>query len=355
MSVQLSLFIDSISTETKFPSTRYQGSKQKFVDWIWNCIKDIPFQTALDAFGGTGCVAFRLKQAGKSVIYNDILPFNQIIGKALIENNDTILAEHEVESLLKEWKDVVYPSFIANTFKDVYYTDAENRWLDVVSTNIRQMSDDKKQAIAYFALFQACIIKRPYNLFHRKNLYVRLQDVKRSFGNKKTWDTSFATHFRKFVNEANMAVFDNGESCHSMNKDAFEIDADYDFVYIDTPYLSKKNISVDYADFYHFLDGLMDYENWKDNIDYSSKHLRLKRHKDVWSNAATIYSAFERLFTHFQKSKMAISYRSDGIPSIEELVQMLKKMNKDVRVYQSMEIKYALSKQQSSEVLIVAL
>lgn len=39
---------------TKFPSTRYQGSKQKYVNWIWECVKDIPFHTVLDAFGGTG-------------------------------------------------------------------------------------------------------------------------------------------------------------------------------------------------------------------------------------------------------------------------------------------------------------
>ena len=42
------------------------------------------------------------------------------------------------------------------------------------------MKNEKKQALAYFALFQSCIIKRPYNLFHRKNLYVRTKEMKRS-------------------------------------------------------------------------------------------------------------------------------------------------------------------------------
>ena len=48
-------------TKNVFPSTRYQGSKQKFVDWIWQCIKDIPFHTVLDAFGGTGSIAYKMK------------------------------------------------------------------------------------------------------------------------------------------------------------------------------------------------------------------------------------------------------------------------------------------------------
>ena len=109
MASQLSLFTEYIPTVAKFPSTRYQGSKQKFVDWIWECIKDIPFHSVLDAFGGTGSVSFRLKEEGKQVIYNDILPFNHIIGKALIENKDTYLNEIEVNYLFQKQKDVVYP------------------------------------------------------------------------------------------------------------------------------------------------------------------------------------------------------------------------------------------------------
>ena len=81
--MQPSLFSEfEIPLRNKFPSTRYQGSKAKFVDWIWNEISNIPFHTALDAFGGTGSVAYKLKDNGKSVTYNDILPFNSIIGKA---------------------------------------------------------------------------------------------------------------------------------------------------------------------------------------------------------------------------------------------------------------------------------
>ena len=63
---QLELFENK--KESIFPSTRYQGSKSKIKDWIWDSIKDIEFNTALDAFGGTGCMAYLLKQKGKQVI-----------------------------------------------------------------------------------------------------------------------------------------------------------------------------------------------------------------------------------------------------------------------------------------------
>lgn len=354
MSSQLSLFAEYIPTVAKFPTTRYQGSKQKFVDWIWECVKDIPFHTALDAFGGTGSVAFRLKEEGKQVTYNDILPFNHIIGKALIENNDTFLDDEDVEQLLSEHEGIVYPNFIEQTFKDIYFTDEENRWLDIVSTNIRNMNDHYKQAIAYFALFQSCIIKRPYNLFHRRNLYVRLQEVERSFGNKKTWDTPFEVHFRKFVEEANNAIFYNGEKCRSINHNIFDVNPDYDFVYIDTPYLNDSGIGVDYADFYHFLNGLVDYDNWSSRIDYKSKHLRLFRQPNVWNDAKTIHRAFEDLFAQFQHATMAISYRSNGTPTIDELVCILEGLGKTVTIRQSGDIKYVLSTKRSNEVLIIA-
>jgi len=53
-----------------FPTTRYQGSKLKLVNWIKANIQNLEFDTALDAFGGTGCISFMLKGLGKEVTYN---------------------------------------------------------------------------------------------------------------------------------------------------------------------------------------------------------------------------------------------------------------------------------------------
>ena len=120
---QSSLFSEfEIQCRNKFPSTRYQGCKAKFTDWIWHEMSSIPFHTALDAFGGTGSVAYTLKSNGKSVTYNDILPFNAIIGKAIIENASTFLSDSEVDFLLREHSGFEYPTFIVDNFKDIYYT-----------------------------------------------------------------------------------------------------------------------------------------------------------------------------------------------------------------------------------------
>jgi len=353
--MEYSLFADTeIQCKNIFPSTRYQGSKAKFVDWIWYEISNIHFHTVLDAFGGTGSVAYKLKDNGKSVTYNDILPFNAIIAKAIIENKSTILNESEINYILTEHNGIHYPTFITNTFKDIYYTDEENHWLDVVRYNISTMDDEYKRAIAWFALFQSCIIKRPYNLFHRKNLYVRLMDVKRSFGNKKTWDTPFDVHFKTFVNEANHAVFDNGETCRVLNMDAQTIPNVYDLVYIDTPYLNEKGVGVDYADFYHFLNGLVYYDKWDELIDFNSKHLRIKKEYSIWNDKENILNGFRNLIENFKNSILVFSYRSNGIPSIDSLIGLLDVEGRKNELHFSSDIKYALSGTKSREVLIIS-
>jgi len=342
-----------IENDAIFPSTRFQGSKLKIVDWVWDAIKDLSFDSVLDAFGGTGSIGYMLKTKSKKVTYNDILKFNWHIGTALIENSEVKLSDQDIEFLLKKHKRVKYPTFVYETFKDIYFTDEENQWIDMVATNITAIEDIYKKALAYFALFQACIIKRPYNLFHRKNLYIRFSDVERNFGNKTTWDTPFDVHFRQFVHEANQAVFCNGRQNRALNLDVFKIEGDFDLVYIDTPYISQRGVGVDYLGFYHFLEGLVYYSKWPHMIDYRTKHKRLKADSCVWTDKSKIARAFDRLFRKFQDSILVVSYRADGIPSVDELAASLKKYKTNVQELNRTAYKYVLSINDSAEVLLI--
>lgn len=351
---QSQLFSDlSASKIGILPSTRYQGSKYKIIKWIDYCTKDLKFNSVLDAFGGTGCVGYMFKKNGKQVFYNDLLKFNYYIGLALIENPKITLENSDVDFILREHPCSKYPTFIYNTFHDIYYTDEENKWLDVVITNIAQIEDKYKRALAYYALFQACIIKRPYNLFHRRNLYLRTAEVDRSFGNKKTWDTPFEDHFRKFAEEANNAVFDNRKKNIVSHSDIFDLNIKADLIYIDTPYISSKGMGVNYFDFYHFLEGVTSYEQWPSLIDEKSKHKKIKNGKSEWCNKGEIHKAFEKLFDKFNDSILVISYRDDGTPTINELVKMIGKHKKSVEI-KKLDYRYVLSNGNSKEVLIIA-
>jgi len=340
----------------QFPSTRYQGSKLKLVEWIWQKCKHLNFSSVLDAFGGTACVSYLFKTRGKQVFYNDYLKSNYYIGLALIENSKEILTQEDVEKILKQHSKMKYPTFIQDTFKGIYFTDEENEWLDMVVTNIDTLiTNIYKKAIAYFALFQSCIIKRPYNLFHRKNLYIRTAKVKRSFGNKITWDTPFPVHFVRFVEQANESIFENGQKNKAFCSDAFDISGKYDLVYIDTPYISSKGVGVDYLEFYHFLEGLVKYDKWEALIDWGSKHRRIKHGKSIWNDKNKIYQAFDDLFKKFADSILVVSYRSDGIPSDTDLMGLLKKYKDNVIELNRKNYKYVLSNNgESQELLFVA-
>ncbi len=137
---------------------------------------------------------------------------------------------------------------------DIYFTDEENEWIDNIVSHINGLELESgemryKRALLYYGLFQSCLIKRPFNLFHRRNLYLRFARVNREFGNKTSWDKPFNEHFVKFCNEANKLVFRGRKPCQAIRYDALEVpDTRYDLVYIDPPYLTKEgsNESSDY-------------------------------------------------------------------------------------------------------------
>ena len=121
---------------------------------------------------------------------------------------------------------------------------------------------------AYYILFQSCIIKRPYNLFHRKNLNMRVNFKGGSFGNKITWERSFEELFLRFNLELNKYSFDNKHHNYAVNTSALNCTESANLVYIDPPYF-KNNSNVTYHSKYHFLEGLANYDQLGNFIDYT--------------------------------------------------------------------------------------
>lgn len=337
-----------------FPTTRYQGSKRRQAAWIGTQLVALEFDSALDLFGGTGAIAFWLKRAGKRVIYNDLLRCNWQIGRALIENRAETLDAATIDRLLALPPEGPVPGFIARTFSGIYFTDAENAWLDHVVAQIGALPRDSYVGdLARFALYQACLAKRPYNLFHRANLYLRLADVQRSFGNKTTWDAPFEALFRACAAEANAAVFDNGRDNRAICGDALEAPTDVDLVYLDPPYISARGQGVDYHGFYHFLEGLADPLTWPQRIDYTAKHRRLRPQASPWTDPRRITAALDAVLSRYRRSSLAISYRADGIPAPETLLDLLRAHKPRVIVSEQPQ-QYALSTRASCELLLIA-
>lgn len=338
----------------KFPTTRFQGSKYKLKDWIKTELNNLTFNTFLDAFSGTSTISYVAKELNKEVWSNDIMKCNYYTSLALIKNNTTIINDNEIETLFVKKPTINYLNIIEENFKDIYFLEEENRWLDIVIQNILSCENEEKKAIFLWALFQSCLSKRPYNLFHRKNLHIRTQEVNRSFGNKTTWDKSFEIHFKNFIKEANKAIFNNNKTHKIYNEDILNLKLKPDLIYIDSPYIPSSGSITKYQDFYHFLNGLCDYYTWETQIDYSSKNNKIKSTYSIWEDKKNIINGFKNLIENYKNSIIIISYREDGIPSINELKKLLEDINKTVEI-KKMPYNYALSKNKNiNEILIIA-
>lgn len=341
------------------PNTRYQGSKRKLLPYLYQIFAQQKCKSALDAFGGTGSVSYLLSRMGVDITYNDILPANCEIARALISPGPIHFKKDDLEGLFKKKRGVSYHKYISDLFQGIYFLDQENEQLDVVAQNISRIGDTTARAEAYYLLFQSMLCKRPYNLFHRANLEMRTRDVKRGFGNKATWDRPFIEHMKKFYVElANARALRRSTKVQIRNQSAFKLEGEWDLVYIDTPYAKSAGLQEsNYFNFYHFLDAMRDYASIPKMIQHDLKHRPYYPFNKPWFPGEDIDSAFNTLLARFSGSgAVVVSYRNDGYPTMERIEELLKENYQNVSNVVATGYKYALStrKLETKEIVLVA-
>lgn len=340
------------------PTTRYYGSKRRLVNQIWDALErnGVHFDSILDLFGGSGAVSYFMATKGKSIIYNDIMAFNCQCAEALLCTPRHTFSEQDALNLLVERDEMDYKHIIEECYKDIYYTDNENHLIDVVIQNI-PMLPVCKRASARYILFQSCLIKRPFNLFHRKNLSLRTNFKRGNFGNKTTWERSFEELFNRFTKELNEIQFKKLPSAKIVNAPALECTENADLVYIDTPYFSNNQSGdVPYHSRYHFLEGLMNYELIPFNIDWKKANREMTFGKnDQFEKRSNYVNELNELIYKYKESQIALSYTSSGYPTIETLVSIIRKHKRHVIVCNLGKHSFALNANNANreEVLII--
>jgi hypothetical protein len=341
---------------TPFVSTRWAGSKRRFLGGLERVLAGLAFERAVDVFSGSGAVSHLLKRMGKVVHANDALASCHESALALVVNGRTRLGDAEARRIFERHPERSYPALVARTWPGIYYLEAEDLELDVAIGNVRAIEGRLERALAWHALFQACLKKRPYALFHRANLSLRTADVARSFGNKRTWDTPFAVHFERALVEAHAALVDDGRPHLATCLDALDCPLDADLVYLDPPYVRADGRGFDYADAYHLLEALLDEGLDAARVDPTRRHrpYQLEARTD-FARAPAATEALRALIRRApRRAIVVVSYRSDGLPSPEELVAWLDATGRRVRVERLDGRPYALSTRGSSELVFVA-
>lgn len=340
----------------RFPRTRYYGSKRRLLHWIYNSLKDVPFKTVLDGFGGTASVSLLFKAMGKDVTFNDALLSNCISAKALLANAIPFAETNQVQSFFNSIKPK--HGFIAKTFSGKFYLDEENEWLDGAVEAIECIELEGQKAALYYALFQACLQKRPFNLFHRANLSLRINgDGQQSFGNQTTWDTPFPDlAYRAYLDLVKSIWESNAEITILSPSDVSEIQSGYDLVYLDPPYISLSNSGDDYLRRYHFLEGLCRYFQWPNLIDGSYKNLQFKKQAHIaeWNAKRHFKNRLFSLIERHRHSTVVLSYIDGAYPSLTELRNYFQEVFSKVRI-EGQVLPHALSKGVKNELLIIGM
>lgn len=309
----------------RYPQLRFMGSKHRLLPWIHEVLTQLEFDSALDAFSGSGCVGYLMKAMGREVTANDSLNFSATIARALIENPGTTLNKSELEGVLSY--DRRHQRFIERTFSGVFFTPEDLRFLDRVCWNIRKLRDPYKRAIAVSALIRSCAKRQPRGVFTVAGDPEHYKDGRRDL------KLTLREHFLEQVPVYNSACFDNGRNNKALHQDVFALDpTGYDLVYLDPPYVPRADDNC-YVKRYHFLEGLSCY--WEGlKILEDSRVKKIVKPFTPFSYRRTALEAFARLFTLFSESIIILSYSSNGYPDLEVLIALLRKHKGTVSVYE---------------------
>ena len=319
-----------------YPPTRFMGSKNKLLGDIWSVASNFDFDSVLDLFSGSGVVSYLFKSQGKQVISNDYMAMSAVFTKAMVENNHTFLSQKEARELLIQQGETDH--FVENTFRGLYFSDADNKLIDVLRKNIWSLKDEYQRAIALTALIRACTKKRPRGIFTYTG--DRYNDGRRDLM------ISLEQQFLEAVDAVNGAVFDNGKSNIAICGDAMAVsDVSPDLVYMDPPYYSPLSDN-EYVRRYHFIEGLA--RDWRGvEIQEHTKTKKFKSYPTPFSTKNGAAEAFDKLFEKYQDSILVVSYSSNSLPTKEEMVLLMRKYKKYVEVV-PINYKYSFGNQRAA-------
>jgi len=316
---------------SKYPATRYMGSKQKLIPPLYDIFNKLKFDRALDIMSGTGVISYLLKCMGKQVISNDYMHMNYTISSALIKNNSIKINNNFATKLLET---NLKSQFITKTFKDLYFTESDSIMIDSIRNNITSKTSYTQKAICMSALIRSCIKKRPRGIFAYTGL--RYDD------GRKDLKKSIEEHFIENINIMNNAIFSNKKNNKALNEDCMDISDDAQLVYIDPPYFSKLSDN-EYVRRYHFVEGLS--KNWENiQLQESTKTKKFKSYPSPFTRLDSTIEAFNKLFNKYKKNHIILSYSSNSLPSKEVILSLLSKYKKHVYVNE-INYRYSFSNQ----------
>ena len=300
----------------QFPMTQYHGSKRRLVKWILSHTPDCT--SVLDAFSGSGVVAYAYKQQGKRVIANDLLTSSYFFAKANVENNHVRLSDDEVEKLFTP--NDRRQSYIEKHYAGVLYPAQECRFLDSLYANISDLDDPYKRSIALAAAVRTCVYKMPGGKFRPNLLSYRSPEHPYY---KPKFQKPIEDVYRSFLLAYNAAVFDNGQANLALNADVLDIVStiQVDVAYFDPPYGGSD---YDYLRDYFFVELYTRHYGQIYEFSGEVKRYEESRHSG-FRLISEVRSSLQKLFERAAHIPCwVVSYNNRSRPSRREMADLIR-------------------------------
>jgi adenine-specific DNA-methyltransferase len=301
-----------------YPRIRFMGSKHRLAPRLAELFATLPPGPAIDAFSGSGVVAYTLKAAGRPVLANDHLRFAATIAEAVVANDGVTLGPGDVARICSGNRDG--RDFIARTFAGLYFPAADHAFLDAAWSQIDDMAGPRR-ALALSALCLAAAWKQPRGVFTVTT--PRYDDGRRQLR------LPLEALFREAVERFNATVLPGPAQARC--GDVFTLDpAGVAIAYLDPPYAPARDDTC-YVKRYHFLEGLATY--WRgQEIMWDTRTRKLAKRHTPFASKRTVRPALDALFAHFAAAEaLVVSYGSNAALGPDELETLLGRHRRRVR------------------------
>ncbi len=306
---------------------RYIGSKKLLLNEIKKILNKYTNgseEIFLDLFSGTNIVSQYFKQY-YTVYSNDILYFNYIKSKAIIENNNKLLflklkkigINNPIDFLQYQTpttKDCYYRNSYSPAGNAMYLTESNAHKIDFIRNKIDSWnSQGLLSEFEYYYLITSLIEGIPY-----------VSNITGTYGAfLKYWDKRALNALRL----QDFTILNNHKNNKAFNEDANKLvrKIKADIVYIDTPYNSRQ-----YASNYHLLENIA--RNNKPELKGVTKIFDWKSLKSDYSTKNKALYAMEDLIANIDATHIVLSYNNEGIIPEKDLFNLLKKYSFNKKV-----------------------
>jgi len=309
---------------------RYIGSKinllEKIKQVIDNCC-GIGNKSFCDLFSGTGTVS-RFFKPYYQITSNDLLYFSYVLTEATIENRNIPkfekLSKKGIKDPIEYLESVpvnkIKTYFIAKAYspygqsKRMYFTEENAMRIDFIRTQIEIWKEDNLIDTFEYKYLLACLIEGvPF-----------ISNITGTYGAYlKHWDKRAFKPFEMYK----LQVIDNGYRNISFNEDANDLikRISGDILYLDPPYNERQ-----YLPNYHVLETIAKYDN--PELTGVTGMRSYKNSKSAYCIKSNVEQAFDNLISEADFKHIVVSYSDDGLLSIKNITDILKKNCKNDKI-----------------------